>query len=178
MAIGAIIDHLLVAMDSIDRRVRQLGSDRRHLLPGNPDCSFANRSFRDEMGAGRPVATKENVQEIILIRPNDRAEVVIGFCCFREPDGAGENPFGRVIGNEHGVGLALLVLGRGGIPVVYDVKPALQENRLGTLPTIVEHLELALPAKRNQRRRPDQILGCRLPETKSSRQKRNKANER
>ena len=89
---------------------------------------------------------------------------MVRFAFFREPDGAGENTFGRVIANEHGVGLALLVLSRGGVPVVDHVKSALQEDRLRTLPTIVEHLELATLPERDQWR----LIGHRLPETKGS----------
>ena len=89
----------------------------------------------------------KDVKVIILVRPKDRAEVVVGFAFFRKPDGFGENPFGRVVGNEHRVSLALVVLGRAGIPVVHYEKIAFYENRLRALPGIVKHLELAILSK-------------------------------
>ena len=105
---------------------------------------FPDGPFGDEVGSGRSVTTEEDVQVIVLVRPDDGAVVVIRFACFRKPDGFGENPFVRVVGNQHRVSLALVVLGRAGVPVVHYEKITLDENRLRALPDIVQHLELAI----------------------------------
>ena len=149
MAVRPVINHLLVPVNPIDGRVGKLGGDGGHLLPGDYVGLFPDGPIGDEVGSGRSVTTKEDVQMIVLVRPDDGTEVVIRFALCRKPDGFGENPFRRVVGNEHRESLALFVLSRAGVSVVHYEKIALDENRLRALPGIVKHLELAILSERD-----------------------------
>ena len=59
----------------------------------------------------------------------------------------GEASIFRVISDQQWVGITLAVSGGLRIPVVYDIEPILQVNRLGLLPAIVEHLEFSAVSK-------------------------------
>ena len=61
----------------------------------------------------------------------------------------GEASILRVVGDQQRVGIALAIPGGLRIPVVYDIEPILQVNRLGSLPAIIQHLEFPTVSKRH-----------------------------
>ena len=59
----------------------------------------------------------------------------------------GETSVLRVISDQHWEGMALVIPGGLRIPVVYDIEPILQVNRLGSLSAIIQHLEFPIVSK-------------------------------
>ena len=99
------------------------------------------------MGARSFVATEEDMQAIIFIRPDDRAVMMVAATLLPKSNRLGEASILRVIDDQHGIGIAFAILGGLDIPVVYDIEPILQVNRLRPLPAIVEHLEFSAVSK-------------------------------
>ena len=77
MTVGAVIDHLLVAMDPEHRRVGELWSDLRTLLPSDFRGPLSRGVLRDEMGSRSFVTTEKDVRIVIFVSPDDRTVMMV-----------------------------------------------------------------------------------------------------
>ena len=93
------------------------------------------------MGSWSFVTTVQHMQVVPFIGPDDRAVMMVAAALPVQSLRFGETAILRIIGDDHGIGAALVVRCGFGVPIVNDIEPLLQIDGLRPLPAIVEHLD-------------------------------------
>ena len=93
------------------------------------------------MGSWSFVTTVQHMQVVLFIGPDDRAVMMVAPALPVQALRFGETAILRIIGDDHGIGAALVVRCGFGVPIVNDIEPLLQIDGLRPLPAIVEHLD-------------------------------------
>ena len=109
MSIGPVIDYFPVVMNSVDGRVRDLGSDLRTSGPVDLFAVSFDRLGRDEMGSRGLVTAKKYVQVVVFVGPDDWAVMMIAAPFLAQANRFREAAICWPVSDQHWVGLPVSI---------------------------------------------------------------------